>query len=67
MGFPLEELTGFDETNGRVMKINSKTANSDGLVTEDTTELPEDADAEAILAALAGPLPYIRRGAWGRK
>lgn len=67
MGFPLEELTGFDAVKGRVMKINGKSSASDGLVTEDTTELPEAVDADAVLAALAGPLPYIRRGAWGKK
>jgi hypothetical protein len=62
MGFPLEELTEFK--NGRVRKIHSK--NADGQEDESTTGASTD-DAEAILAALAGPLPYIRRGAWGRK
>lgn len=60
MGFPLEELTEYQ--NGRVMKIHSNPAKSGQTVAEES-----DADTEAILAALAGPLPYIRRGAWGRK
>lgn len=63
MGFPLEELTEY--RNGRVRKIHSKTAESQ---VEDANPSGESTDnAEAILAALAGPLPYIRRGAWGRK
>ena len=60
MGFPLEELTEYRD--GRVMKIHSNPANGRGTVEEESS-----ADAQAILAALAGPLPYIRRGAWGKK
>ena len=63
MGFPLEELTEFK--NGRVRKIHSK--NADGQQEDESTTDASTDDAEAILAALAGPLPYIRRGAWGRK
>ncbi len=59
MGFPLEELTEY--RNGRVMKIHS---NKKGGKTESAAD---SADAESILAALAGPLPYLRRGAWGKK
>ena len=44
------------------MKIHKKKG-SDG----NTETAESSADAEAILAALAGPLPYLRRGAWGRK
>lgn len=62
MGFPLEELTEFQD--GRVMKIHSKTTNGK---TATVRSPDESADAEAILAALAGPLPYVRRGAWGKK
>jgi len=58
MGFPLEELTEFDSASGRVRKITS-TSQTDGNA--------PDADASIILAALQGPVPYIRRGAWGRK
>lgn len=62
MGFPLEELTEYRD--GKVMKIHSKSANGQTVTTADDAD---SADAEAILAALAGPLPYVRRGAWGRK
>jgi hypothetical protein len=67
MGFPLEELTEFK--NGRVRKIYSKNANGQNKEDESslTTSGASTDDAEAILAALAGPLPYIRRGAWGKK
>ncbi|KAK4012851.1 Uncharacterized protein APZ42_014614 [Daphnia magna] len=63
MGFPLEELTEY--RNGRVRKIYSK--RTDGQAEDESPAGKPTDNAEAILAALAGPLPYIRRGAWGRK
>ena len=72
MGFPLEELTQFDAKSGRIFKItkisNSKEAGDvstdAAAAADDSTELPPD--VAAILDSLQGPLPYIRRGAWGR-
>ena len=61
IGFPLEKLTAFDVDTGRVVSVH-------GDAQEDTTDVSEDADHDVatILAALQAPLPYIRRGAWGK-
>ena len=58
MGFPLEELTEYDAETGKVRKITGK--NRHRQEDDDTI------DPHAVLAALQGPLPYLRRGAWGK-
>jgi hypothetical protein len=71
MGSPLEELTHYDSQSGRVVKVTSSTTSSPVQAeaeTEVSTEQSTDSplDVSAVLDALQGPLPYIRRGAWGK-
>lgn len=61
MGFPLEELTEYNPVSGKVSKITGPRSKS---MNDHEDEI---VDPQAVLAALQGPLPYIRRGAWGRK
>ena len=73
IGFPLEEITGFDAEKRRLVPIRGtpSTAPSTIKATEDVGAVAEtpwpSGGAQAILEALQGPLPYIRRGAWGKK
>ena len=70
MGFPLAEITGYDARNGRLLHITDA-AGADAVA---ATAAPPDGTekkltpggAQAILQALQAPLPYVRRGAWGR-
>lgn len=68
MGFPLEELTTFDTSSGKVKKIVAKKGedNKTTKVFKETPAEEDSADVQSILAALQGPLPYLRRGAWGK-
>lgn len=67
MGFPLEELTEYDADSGKVRKITGKKHNKNGEDGKSQEDHDDMIDPQAVLAALQGPLPYIRRGAWGRK
>ena len=70
LGFPLEELTGFDAGRRRLVHIlNDADADAE---TTDVVDAGARAEwpaggAQTILHALQAPLPYIRRGQWGRK
>jgi len=67
MGFPLEQVTGFDAHNGRLLHItDAAEAAAQATPSNDAETKFPSGGAQAILHALQAPLPYVRRGPWGR-
>lgn len=70
MGFPLEQITAFDARNGRLLRITdaaeAAAAAAAATPTDGSKTKFPSGGAQAILHALQAPLPYVRRGPWGR-